>query len=353
MLRRLSWSGTPFQIFSDVPGASGAGGGSAAATGETSDAGDAGGADEGSEAGGDEGTSDVDEAEPSDDELLYGDGQEADYRTLPAEEQLKRVLRQNAKLRTRYGKLHGIRQQLGDRDVADLITRDRDFRQLEQQLRANPRLRALLTDGDTGRADRSESRRSPLPQLPEQFDVDSLGFDPKESRANQVLAAAIQHVAELRKEVSRLSNLPGTVEQLNRSFQSREQRDSAKAWESTQRELEGRIKAVVADPKMAKVVTLFMGDALAGARSGNYDATRILNHYLGQLQAAGVISAKGKTALTAGVQSAIARRNTQLPKHQAGGGTPAPASSGQPRQTLKDVHRRLRTGAIGPRAANG
>jgi hypothetical protein len=286
-----------------------------------------------------------DDAEPSDDDILFEEDAPSSTRT--AEEQIAALRKSNNRLRRRFAKAKPIVDRVRDLNLDELTARARQYDALEEAARRNPRLRALLYNDSDDPADtpaeRPASSSSKLPPLPAEFTAESLGFDPAESTANRVLATAIQHVAALSQQVATLQRLQPTVQSLERDVRARTATEEAGAWRAALTSLEEKLKA--AAPGNELVVTLAR-DAFVGAYqtrgSHRRSPQQVVDHYLGQLAKAGQISKKTQQVVSAGVQSRIAEHNRSLPKSPAGGGSPAPAA-GNTRPTLKDIHRKLRT----------
>jgi hypothetical protein len=355
MLRRFGVTG--FSVCYAPAGDAGtAGGGGGAAVAELP-AGGAGGGDAGDGQAADAGDADAGDGgaalgdEFNDDDLL-GDDDDAQQQTRTAEEQIAAMRRANKKLRKQVLKSRTLNERVKGVDLDTLMARDRQLRSLEEAARRNPRLRALLSE-DTAAGDepdRSTRRQeNALPALPTAFTAETLGFDPNDGTANRVLATAIQHVAELSRTVAELKRLTPTVQNLERSVSARTASEERQEWEGALSSLDAALKEHMPGNT---VVARFARDAMVGAfhsRANHKQSPKaIVKGYIDDLVKSGQLSKKQGAQATASVQSRMAAHNQTLPKSPAGGGAPASAQGNQ-RPTLKDIHKRLRTGQIGPR----
>lgn len=329
--------GGPFGVLSDTPAVDAGGGGAAAPVVDAGGAGDGGDPSTGGADLVDAGAADT---EPDDDDLLFAEDQEQPGRS--EAEQLAALRKANNRLRRRFAKAKPVYDRVKDLNLDELQARARDYDSLSR----DPRVRAALAGEQTPTADRgrAESSASKLPALPTEFTAETLGFDPNESPGNRVIAAAIQHVAELSKKFAALEKLQPTVEHLERSANARAATEEAGAWQTGLTSMLGKLKA--AAPGNELLVTLAR-DAFVGAyhsrASHGRTPQQVVDHYLGQLQKTGQISKQAAATVSAGVKAQIAAHNQTLPKSPAGGGSPAPAA-GNTRPSLRDIHKKVRQG---------
>jgi hypothetical protein len=351
-VHRTMWlrfvSGGAFAVFHDAavadagtgPSASADAGGAVPPGGGDPDVGEA-------SAGVNAGTSG--DADPDDD--LFED-EEAGPSTRTPEEQIAALRAKNRKLAKRVVKSRALTDRLKDVDVDDVLTSSRQYRELERQIQQNPKLRALLYgDGDAA-ADPGKTTRAAadeLPSLPSDFSAEALGFDPTDGQANKTIANAIRHLAHLSKTVNELKALQPTVQTLERTMSSRQAAEEAQAWSSALNTATTEVaKALPNNPFIVDVLTDAIKGAYANRRAHGKSPQQIVEHYLGKLKQAGQITPKAAAQVSAGVKAGMAQHNKTLPASPAGGGAAAPAA-GNTRPTLKDVHKRLRSGQIGPR----
>lgn len=275
----------------------------------------------------------VDEDEPDQDE--HG-------RQRTTEDRIKAISKKNRKLRRQLAKLLPLAKRLGDVDLDDLITRARTADRLEEQLQRNPRLRGVLY-GEDEEPQGSARTRSKVEDEPE-FDESSLPFDPKENEVNAYFAKLARQNHELARE----------LKQVRARQDQFEGRDTARTELQDKREWKSAIDAASATLKDPMTRTLFQ-DALTAAfisrhRHGK-TPQQIIAHYLkGNVSsadakratdAAAAAAGKNRGTSTVAAQQRIAERNRTLPRTVAPSGQPAPARTG--RETLRDVHRRIRT----------
>jgi hypothetical protein len=339
-----------FGVLCDAPDGN-AGGGSATQTADpTGGVPDGGDASAGDADGGDL-PPDGDDALDDDHVLLGGDDDDEQFSQRPLEEQRKALLKSNRRLKSRLLKARTLTERFKGVDIDNLVSRARQFEQLERAARANPRLRALLSgDADPEpRATRRAESDPDLPPLPTAFTAETLGFDPDASPANKVAANLFAHVARLQKQVADLSRLQPTVQSLERTVTSRTAAEERSEWNAALTSLESELKRVA--PGNALLVTLGR-DAIIGAYNTRAQhgrtAKQVVQGYIERLTNAGAISKKQAGQVSVATQSRMAAHNATLPKSPAGGGTPSSAQGNQ-RLTLKDVHRKLRQGLVGPR----
>lgn len=346
MLRAGGW----FGVYCDAPDANAGGGQTHAAdpTGAMPAGGDS--SDGDPDAGGDAGEA-GDEA-IDDDTLLLGDDDTGQAETRSLEEQHRALRKAHRKLQRRFLNARPTLARLKGIDLDDLVTRARQFDTLQAESRRNPRLRALLQGGETDAEptrDRRPTTESDLPPLPTAFTAETLGFDPNDGVANKAAANLFAHVARLQRQVQDLLKLQPTVQTLERGFTARTVAEERSTWNSALTTLETELKKVAPGNDM---LLTFARDAVIGAyqtrQQHGRSAKQIVQGYIDRLAKAGAISKKQAGQLSAATQARMATHNTTLPRSPAGGGTPSSAQGTQ-RPTLKDVHRKLRQGLVGPR----
>jgi hypothetical protein len=313
-----------------------------------SEAADAGDDESTREAAGDEGGDHEDDDEDDDER----------YAHLPADQRVKKLsaaLKRNRRRLAERTANHMRVKDLEARGITldDLLVGFQNYRQFERTLQSNPRLRALLNGGDgdaeertaRGRGDRRTAAADDF-----QFDdsPEALGFDPKASQANKTLAASMRETARLRHELDRLTSrldpdkLVQRVDGIERGLTQSQRASIERSWDLA-------IEAALPHIKEKGVRTLFR-DSMISARDrvgGKRDPQEIVNHYLKELGVNPQQAAKASTAAAAAsrIRHGAAERVTQLQRQPGRQGTTAPARQGK--ETLAQVHRRVRT-AGGP-----
>lgn len=357
LLRAAGVFGEPFAILRDVAGAEAGGGGAPSSTADPAIVAGSGDASDGGAAA----SADADgahEAELSDEDLLFGDEQAGQAQETDAQ-RVESLRKANNRFKRKYLKAKETLDRVkGLGDLDQLVQRARQYDELESAIQRNPKLRALLSDhsdSDDPTAPPARETRpaasSKLPALPSAFDARSLGFDPADpdNPASGVLAATIQHVVDLRNKVDELMRLAPSVRSLEQSSAHRQATEERGQWTSALSSLKTKLQEAAPGNEL---LVEFATDALVGAfqtrRQHGRTPDQVVKHYLDRMQKAGQISKKVAAQVSAGVQARAAEHNRTLPKSPAGGGAPA-SPQGNQRKTLKDVHKQLRSGALGPR----
>jgi len=305
--------------------------------GEGADGGDAGNGDPARSAAADADDEDFDEEDDPD-------------KPLTAEDQIKKLRGALKKAKRKLGSTRGERQalkELRDRGVNlnDLYADSREFRRLQQQVASNPRLKALLSGGSDeeppARSTRTADRRAE-PETDFTFDdsPEALGFDPKESRANERLADGLKRVAKLEhrleRELTRLNpdRLIETVNRLDTEFTRRDATAIRHEWGTA---MDAAAKHITNEGQRDAFLDLmrFAMRAEAGKRPAKF----FVDHYLKKL---GVNPAQAGRARAAADQqrNRVASHVAGLPRQSGGNGTPAPARKAK--ELLADVHKRIR-----------
>jgi hypothetical protein len=282
------------------------------------------------------------EREEAPEDLLLDD-EDDDQRSRPAEERVKALAKRNRKIRRQLAKLLPLSKRLEGVDLDHLVTSTRQYEQLAQQIRTNPRLRALLN----GDAEPAQERRTPAREVEEQFDESQLPFDPNENPTNRYFADLARRNFEMNKQ---LKQLYGRVEGHDAREQQKTETQVREHWKNTILTASAQIKA--------KGVQAMFKDALASQFRDpdvrrKYTPQQLVGHYLAQLQQDGLITRAEATATaraaaaaaparTAATQQRIAEHNKTLPRTVAVGGHPAPARSDKP--SLASLRRKI-TGA--------
>lgn len=327
----------------DTPGAD-TGGGAGVQDTAAADAGGGGAEDSAADAGADTGAGD---AEPSDDDLLF-EQEEPGANARTPEEQIQALKKANNRLRRRFGRVKPLADRLKDVDVDRVMARASRYDELEAAIQRNPKLRALLGDNNDSDDDQPTAGRdrtasaSKLPPLPTEFTADTLGFDPNESPANRVLANAIAHVAQLAARVEQLAGLDKTVKGLDQSFRQRTEGEARSQWKAGLDMLTEKVKAAMPGNELLldAVTDAYKAAYLSRAQHGR-NPQQVVDHYLAKLVKSGQVTKKQADTVSAGVKAGIAERNRQLPKSPAGGGTAANVK-GDKKESLRDVHKRIR-----------
>jgi hypothetical protein len=325
-----------FAPFMDAVDATGAGGGA-----DLSDAGD------GSQPSGDavadenggEGVAAGDDAgreEALEDLLLDEDDDNQGERS--HEERLKAVAKKNRKLKRQLAKLLPLSERLKGVDLDDLVSSKRQFTQLSEQIRNNPRLRALIH----GEADEPEQgRRTPAAAEPEeQFDESKLPWDPDASPINRRMTDMAKESFELRQQLKKLQQ----------RLDANDGRETARTEGQVRAEWKNTIETAATQIKSKAVRALFKDNLASLFRDPKvrekFSPKQLVSHYLKDLEADGLITpaeARATAAAaaarpgtpagsvrTAATQQRIAEQNKQLPRTVATTGTPAPARSSKP-----------------------
>jgi hypothetical protein len=277
-----------------------------------------------------------------------------DEQDKPLEERFKKLTNALRKAKRKLGSSRSDRQflkELKDRGISvqDLYADSREYRRFLAETEKNPRLKSLLASGGgegddapRGKSTTSE-RRSAADTDDFQFDdsPDALGFDPKESPANKVLAQGLRDVAQLKHQLSRIlshlgdpKELVSKVRTIDTTLRSSQQRSVDGEWNTAYAAAAKHIQ----DPELKAV----FGDLLLAAKEkygGQRPAQFFVDHYLKKLkvnpqQAARASAAAGQA------RARTAERVTQLSRPTGQNGTPAPAR--QKSERLADVHKRVR-----------
>jgi hypothetical protein len=325
----------------DAPDATGASGGA-----DPSDPGD-GSQPSGDEIAGDEGGAgggaDVDDdSDVPLDRLLVDD--DVDDQTRPIEQRLKALDKKNRKLKRQLAKRAGTLQRLEGIDLDDLVASKRKLAEFNELLSKNPRIRALLN----GDAEPEPERRTPAADPEEQFDEANLPFDVNENDTHRFFAKMARQNFEMQKE---LKKLRGDLSALDGRDRTRTESQVRDTWRST-------IVAAADKIKSTAVRKLFMDNLAAHYNDprvrAKFTPQQLVNHYLSELKADGLITeaqAKATSAAaapatpktpvrTAATQQRIAEANKSLPRTAAVTGTPAPARSQRP--SMQELGKKLR-----------
>lgn len=332
--------------FEDAPDAAGSGGGADLRdTGDGSPPSDAVVADDG---GTTEGVAAVDETEREEalEDLLIADDEDEDQRSRPDGERIKALAKKNRKLRKQVAKLLPLSKRLEGVDLDDLVLSKRQYVALAEQIRTNPRLRALIHGSDAD-DEPVKGRRTPPADVDEQFDESSLPFNPNESPTNRYFANLAKENFDTRK----------LLRQVQERLDGTEGRERAKTESQIRTEWKTTITSAAAHIKDEGVQTVFK-DLLAAAykdpdvRAKGYTVQQLVSHYLKVLKVNPADAAKATAAAakptpapaikTAATQQRIAEQNKSLPRTVAPAGSPAPARNERP--TLQGLRKQI-TGA--------
>lgn len=328
-------------LFQQVADA-GAGGGAADPTG----AGDGSQPSDEEAAGGEEGDpgSSADGVQAERDEALEDlllDEDEDDPKAT-VDDRYKKLAAKNRKLKRQLAKRMSVLKRFEGLDPDDVLTRARQFDQLNEQIaRLTPRQRAALYGGEV--TDPAQPAR-PAPVADPEFDPSQLPFDPNENEINRYFAGMAKDNFELKRTIARLE---GRLQQVD-------SRDTARTEAQERSQWKGAIDAAAATIPDDEVRILFK-DAMAAAyrdRANHRKAPQdIIAHYLKgklspqqqkQANAAAAQATAGKGAPARGAQAQaqrIAESNKSLPRTVAPSGQPAPARSEKP--SLADIRKRL------------
>lgn len=284
-------------------------------------------------------------ADDDDDEEFDEDDPQAE-----AAERVKKLQNALKKAKRKLGSTRGDRQLLKElRDLGvrpqDLYADSREYRRLMTLAQRNPRLMSALNGSevpdDAPAKGRSADRRDRPASEEFQFDdsPEALGFDPSESRANRTLADGLKRVAKLEHQLtqtlSRLNPdaLIERVDKLDRGFSSAQQQRVDSEWNDAY----AAASKHIADPDQRRM----FGDLMLAAKSGNAGkrpAQFFVNHYL-KLMKVNPAQAGRASAAAAASRGRVAERVAQLPRQNPNG---APAPARKQRESLSDVHRRIK-----------
>lgn len=280
-------------------------------------------------------------------DLLIDDDEEEHGQDRPHQDRIKALAAKNRKLRKRLAKVLPQVERYKGVDVDDLRVRASRADQLEEALRANPRLRARLF-GEEEDAPARSARHAPAPEDAD-FDESTLPFDANETPTNRYFANLAKQNHTLQRTVRQLAE---RVTQMDGRDQSRTEATTRGQWRTA-------IDAAAEHITSKGVRTLFKDAVTAayqlGGNAGKYTPQQIINHYLKALEidpsqaqaAARAAATAGRPGTTPGAdRQRIAERNRTLPRTVAPSGTPAPARSGRG-ERLYDVHKRVRHAASG------
>lgn len=292
----------------------------------------------------------ADAAQDDDEEFDEDDDQSADV-----QERVKKLQNALKKAKRKLGSTRGERQLLKElRDAGfrpqDLYADSREYRRLMAAAQRNPRLMAVLNGSDVSdepSRGRTPERR-PAAKTDEEFTFDdspdALGFDPNESKANRTLANGLKQVAQLRHQLetalTRLNPdaLLERVENIDQGIKRQTQAQVDREWNDSYRAAAKQIK----DEGLRKAFTDLILAAKDREGGKGRPATFYVDHYLRLLNVTPQQAARANAAAAA-TRGRVAERVAQLPRQGQQGGTPAPARRG--RETLADVHKRIRTAA--------
>jgi hypothetical protein len=315
--------------------------------------------DDGDGAGYDDGTVQGDAgrtaaAQDDDEEFDDEDDQNAD-----PQERVKKLQNALKKAKRKLGSSRGDRQFLKElRDTGlrptDLYADSREYRRLMDLARKNPRVMAALNGSDAPdpSADRGRADRRDRPTDDDfQFDesAEALGFDPKESRANRMLADGLKRTAKLEHQLTGLLKrlnpdaLLERVDNIDRGLRNQSQAQTDKEWNTAFTAAASKIT----DPDMQKA----FGDLIRAAKhmdGGRRPAQFYVDHYLKLLKVNPGQAQRASDAARAANRGRVAERVAQLPRQGHQGTTAAPAR--RQRESLADVHKRIKTlGGTGSR----
>lgn len=258
-------------------------------------------------------------ADDDDDESLVSDEDFSDTpfhqhpRFKAVTSKLKKVARQNARLRAQVERFKGV-------DLDTLRSRAGVAEQLEGLLSRNRTLHKQVLDamaaGDAPAADEPE------------FDPNNLPFDV----TDDVGKYFVQQDKTIRALQKQLATIASRDEEAGR-------RGIERAW----RDATAAASAELPDQH----VRVLFEDAMYGAfkvaqhERKAVDPQKFVAQYLGKLKARGLITGKAAARSAAASQQRTAESNKTLPRHPAGGGTPA--STKAKGETVADVNRRLKS----------
>lgn len=225
---------------------------------------------------------------------------------------LKKVARQNARLRAESARYKGV-------DLDTLRSRAGVAEQLEGLFTRNRTLHKQVLDalanGDQRAADEPE------------FDPKQLPFD----TTDDVGKYFVQQDKQIRQLTKQLETLASTNAATQRRSVERSWKDATLAASS---ELPDHVKVLFED-------AMYGAYKLAHHEGRTIDPQKFVQQYLGKLKARGLITGKAAARSAAASQQRSAENNKHLPRQPAGGG--APASTKVKGETVIDVNRRLKS----------
>lgn len=303
------------------------------------------GSDDGADPG--DGRAAADDADDEDFEDATDDGPDT-----PAEERIKKLASALKKAKRKLGTTRAERQrmkELKDRGVHldDLYADSREYRRLLASAERNPRLRALLSgsDSDPEPRGRSTDRRTGPDPKDDGFTFDdspeALGFDPKESKANQRIADGLRRVAQLehtlKTTLERLDpdRLVERVNLLDQRFEHQAVATIRTEWTTA---MTAASKQITNEGQRDAFMDLmrFAMEKEGGRRPAKF----FVDHYLKKLGVNPVQADRARQAAADGQRNRVAQHVKQLPRQQPGAAAGAPAR--KTRESVADVHRRLR-----------
>lgn len=264
------------------------------------------------------------------DVILEGEGED-DEAALP--ERFKKVRTALNKLKRRYGKAAPTLRQLrqaGVTDVSQLLTKAQQYDALSAYVDKNPKLRATLFGGSQD--DPAEAPSTPT--TPATFDRKTLPFTVSDDDPlTGFLANMAEQLHALSAENQRLKQTVTT------DHTSRQQQAIARETEQWKAALDAAL------PDVPKELHRALRDAVSTAFEHRHrhrlPADKVIEHYLGDFRKSKT-NPKPNLAAGASKERGAAANSKQWPAHMAGGGVPAPAH--RAKESLRDVHKRLRAG---------
>lgn len=339
---KVTYTADGYAPLMDAPDAAGGGGGAdlgdagdgSQPSGETVDGGD----------GGDEVTAAGDESEREEDlDGLILDDQDDDQPSRTPEESLKALQKKNRKLRRQLAKHAPLVKRLQGVDIDDLVLSKRQYSQLAEQIRSNPKLRALF-NGDADEP--AEARRTPAAEPDDAFDEAALPFDANANPTNRYFADLAKENFENKRLMKQFAQRLDGFEGQDRARTEAQTREN---WKTTASAAAAQIKDEGVRATFKDLIALAYKDPEMRKR---FTAPQLVGHYLKLLKVNPTEAAKATTAAaqagarppvrTAATQQRIAEANKHLPRTATATGTPAPANSQRP--TLQSLRRHI-TGA--------
>lgn len=278
-------------------------------------------------------------AEPADDgdELDAVLADDDDLENAPEHERFSRLRKSHNRLKRKLGKAAPtlrVLREAGVKDIAELLQKARQFDQLAQVAEKNPRFRAVLF----GEEPQGEPHaRTPEPPVSDDFDPKTLPFDVSaDDPLNQFLVGLARDLHGVRKENAELKRLVFTDHTSRRQqAEAAEKQQWSTALASAKAELPEHLHAVFHDA-MVSAYTL--------RRDHKKTPQQVIDHYLAKFRASNQISKKTEQIASGAARERAATTTTKKwPAPMAGGGAPAPASRHTP--TLRDLNKRIRSGA--------
>lgn len=278
----------------------------------------------------------------SDLELDPTDNSPAEERVKKLAAALKRAKGKLRKARTSASRVQGI-------DLDDLTYKARSYERLEQQLRANPRLRALV-DGDEGTdtGPSATTRRPSRPAAPPagEWDPSSLPYDPEQDDVNRHMARRDRDLHDVQRTVAEMAPMVERIaaieERLGIVFQQERNRSEAAekgAWKAA---TDHALRFIPNPADQETFKELVVRDFLLAKQGGRrLDPRKAIERIFDAFKKQGRVRAIQRRPGEGAAAQRMAEGNRSLPRPGAMvGGSAAPARD-KSKERISDVHTRF------------